>query len=84
MKAAEIVGRGLSFCLETGTGEVAEALTCTILYNHAEDLEEDIPLESVETAFVTYYNGEVPQEVEDWLEGLDEPWSPESEVALDI
>lgn len=84
MKAEEIVGRGIAFCLNTDSLEVADALTCTILYNHSDDLEEDVPLEVVESSMIELYEGDVPDEVEDWLDSLDEHWEPGEEVVQDL
>ena len=83
MKAAEIVGRGVAFDMETNGFVVTEALTRTILYYHADDLEADIPLETVETGFLQYYDGDPPQEIEEFIDFLDEPWSTE-EVIQDL
>ncbi len=84
MKAEEIVGRGILFCLSIDSAEIADALTRTILYNHSEDLNEDVPLEVVESSMIELYKGDVPDEVEDWLESLDEPLQPREEVVQDL
>jgi hypothetical protein len=84
MRAAEIVGRGVAFCLNNEQGEVLEALTRTILYNHAEDLDEDVPLEAVEEMLITLYDGDVPDIVEDYIDSLDEKWTPITEIEMDL
>ena len=86
MKAEEIVGRGILFCLNTNSLEVPEALTQTVLYQYSDDLNEDVPLEWVESRIIQLYKGDVPDEVEDWLDSLDKPYEPveEDEVVQDL
>ena len=76
MKAAEIMGRGVAFDLESDDFSVTEALTRTIMYFHADDLDADVPLETVETGFLQYYDGNPP-------DFLDEPWAAD-EVIQDL
>lgn len=85
MIAAEIVGRGVAFDLNNDDFPVIlEALTNTLLYHHSDDLEEDVPLERVESDMIELFKGDVPQSVEDFLDSLDEPWIEATEVELDL
>lgn len=84
MRAAEIVGRGVAFDLESENPEVLEALTRTVLYHYTEDLDTDLPLEWVESQFIELYEGYVPTEIDRFLDSLDDPWSPEDEIVMDI
>ena len=83
MEVQEVIGRAIAHGINSESDLVILALSETLLYHHTENLEDDIPLERVESDLIEFFEGDLPEELDLWLDSLDDEWNPdESEHIL--
>ena len=78
MQVQEVIGRAVAHMLEHGDDIALMVLGETLIYHHAFALEEDIPLERVESDLIEYFEGDLPEVLDKWIDSLDDEWNPDT------